>query len=192
MAPKHIKKKGRVKQQRQKITPRQLQPLEETRLRKLGKIPSGLWKILVGTLGLATTIFSLWGAWASTIPEIRAVGSDAAAPFSMPFSVTNPSSYFSLDDVHMVCKITNAQDSNENTYRDDSWAYSVEGDQKVSPLRTGFYVCPIRGIDGKFLTLQIAVVMTYKTLWIRRSYRVHFMWDADSAPPQWFEGRAIQ
>jgi len=65
------------------------------------------WAIasVVGLIGLASGIDSLWGPPWPTDPDIHANGSDPGAPFSLPFSVKNNSGIFAMHADGFGCLI---------------------------------------------------------------------------------------
>jgi hypothetical protein len=141
------------------------------------------WAGLVAAMSVVATLFTLWGAYWNTIPDVRA-RNPVSSPFSLPFAVSNNSHLFDMRDLTFYCGIKKVAYPNGGYLENFSL---VPGPQNVT-IATGDtfnFRCPI---GGQIETAKILLWAKYRTFLFPRMWLgTEFTWVPDEQ--RWIKGK---
>jgi hypothetical protein len=144
---------------------------------------------LIAAVSLVWTFSDhVYQTYLSTRPEIHVSGQDASA-FSLPFSVKNNSSIFTMYQAEWKCGIRKVQ-LGQLIIQDLSVTYSA-AKASIPPGGTAYFRCNVTDLTPD--TAVIVPFISYKTLGFPRVYEdAVFTWLPQAKPPRWIEGEYPQ
>jgi hypothetical protein len=149
--------------------PRRELPTEspESSLRKLLAHWRTILLSVAGTLGVLYSFADgVREIYFRTFPELHVGAPDYSAPFSLPFSIRNPSSWFDMKDVSFSCR---AQWIDLPPAKPD-WTSGVGGAVKsIGPGETKRYSCAIVAPAQHATFLNAELTVAYRTLFRERT-----------------------
>ena len=147
------------------------------------------WSVFVAIGSAGGTLSLMDKGWdilvVHTEPEIHAPEA-AADILSLPFSIKNPSPFFTMYDLSWICGIGQIKGE-----RIDLSNFGITSTQMITvpPGGVALVQCLIHGIT-KNMKATIFPIVNYKTLMIipRHYEDKGFTWLPDASPPHWIEG----
>jgi hypothetical protein len=144
------------------------------------------------SLFVGTVVICGWIYDALREPEIHPSTAQLADPFELPFSLHNPSFFFSMSGIEMSCGLYSVRNFSNGGAANLS-IMTGAGGALLKPGATKQYTCPVkRFFDlGQVATADIEIRVIFKTLSFARSAKSdHFNWTAKTG--QWTEGESIR
>lgn len=158
--------------------------------------------------GAIATFYQLTGGppW-PTPPSFAPGGTSYASQFDVPFVVTNPSSLFSISNLHISCEVSfDAQGTDGGRILTDPESFvSIQGEGLNPELlshSSATFTCPFRGfaaVDGtdagaRLLRAKIYFIAEYNVaFWgTERMQSQVFQLDTETNPPEWQPGPPLQ
>ncbi len=157
---------------------------------------AGLVAFAIACAGVAASAYQLLGGppW-PTDPDIDPAPPDTSPPFSVPFSVKNPSSLFDIQDAELICGIDRAVTDEDQSLTGVGLLSGAKNSipaLSVSPFKCVF---PFR-FSGKiiFAHMHVTVHYTYRLIWQYQAQKVigPFTWDSTVTPPRWIKGKLLR
>jgi hypothetical protein len=153
------------------------------------------WKQLTAIGGAITALVTILGwllnQYQLTTPSIQFAYAETEAPFSVPFVLTNQSSYLAMSDVSWFCYIVDLQDTGGNSTPDNllgSGHIPI-----VFPSQVLNYYCPANWILNQHYVIvhtTVCIVVTYKTFdFDRAAHSQLFHWNNQSR--RWLNGGVV-
>jgi hypothetical protein len=177
---------------------RQLRRLLRTPLRiRMWLVIVGCATLVVGGLAIASNVVQVFGAPWPTEPTFTPGANLSASPFDVPFSVTNRSALFSINNLSLSCRLISGRTVRLRIKFDDVEVRVAVGVNVLRPLESRPYVCPFNrtiSVPDKFEAAQIEFKSKYKSPWPFRPEESAtseiFTWYP--SPPHWEVGVPLQ
>jgi hypothetical protein len=156
------------------------------KMKTIGEVVAIVLTIILGPIGIHDTFFQK--------PQIHAQTAQISAPFSLYFSLHNPSWVLDMNNVRIQCGINDVMyDANGRIAGFTLRAHPINLNQNISvpPGETIQYICPFDKAfelgPERIRTAQIQLQTQFSTLGIERNTHSEvFNWDHISR--QWTEG----
>jgi len=143
--------------------------------------------ILGGLLAIGAPIYDAFSS-----PEIHADPAETPDPFSLRFSLRNPSWLLTMNGVGFSCILRNAVTVRNNSFVDVTLG---ESDllAAIGAGATALYSCPYNRLivgAGDIVRAQVAIAFTYRLAGVTRT-KVSQTFNWDAASRHWNEGEII-
>jgi hypothetical protein len=152
-------------------------------------------KAVVEIISVASAVLAITFAVHDALqePQVHAQTAQTSTPFSLYFSIHNPSLIFTMSDVRIQCTIDDV--TTDKYFRFEKFNVSAnEGVITIPPGKTGQYNCPFDKAvleAGPIQTARIILALQFKTMSIeRRASSEMLNWN--SVSKQWVEGQIIK
>jgi hypothetical protein len=152
--------------------------------------------VVVAVIGLIASIVGIWGLPWPTKPAFAPGLPSLGSSLDVPFSVTNKSAFFSLNNLQILCGIISIQTSlGPHGFKD--FSVTVNGTNELKPLETRSYTCPFNQVfklssDTKISEAQIQFASSYDRRYPKEENdKVQseiFILNTKTIPPQWTIG----
>ena len=144
---------------------------------------SSTWSIVLTVIGIIGAVWALYkiaegirDVYYQTFPVVTVAGSDPKAPFGLPFSVNNPSGWFSMKDVNWKGVLVEMTDVSNNRFSNNTMLGPTVAE--IAPLDTKHYLFPIEGYPSAAVrSLTIDIIINYGVLsYKRQPVNTRFTW----------------
>ena len=170
--------------------------------RRLWLVTKVLASFFVAVVGLAASVYAIWGPPWPTNPSFSPGPPSFGAAFDVPFQIENKSLLFGFSNLKISCKIAAIAKSQFFAFNGDA-IFLARGPNDLSPLSSGPYVCPIRGSfkngekDGFDLvqSAQVIFLSEYdrRIFWgTSRAEDGPYTWMTTTLPPHWEKGKPLK
>ena len=173
---------------------------------RLWLVAKVLVSFFVAVIGLAASVYAIWGPPWPTNPSFSLGPPSSGAAFDVPFQVENKSVLFGFSNLKISCKIAGFAKSQLGPgfikFGENS-LFSARGTNNLPSLSSGPYTCPIRGTakigerDAVDLmqSAQVSFISEYDTriFWgISHAEDGPYTWITTTVPPRWERGRPLK
>jgi hypothetical protein len=207
-AKKHRPRKNAPAKRRQNRLPASQPPTESHAQGSLWSAHKRLWELLIAcgvVLGLAASIAGLWGPFWPTEPNFSPGYPSNSSPFDIPFTVSNKSNTFSINNMTVTCIVDDVQ----FTVFSKEGAISEFKDIQIKVLGNNY----VEENDWSSYTCRLFHVLDIKPDPILKYAKIEFLSEYDSpwpwrkrtqsrsgpwslntstSPPQWTHGTPLQ
>jgi hypothetical protein len=205
---KHRPRKNAPAKRRQNMSPANQPRTESPAPRSLWSAHKRLWELLIAcgvVLGLVASIAGLWGPFWPTEPIFSPGCPSNSSPFDVPFTVSNKSIIFPINDMTITCIIDNvkftvfSKNGSISEYNNINTEVLIGNYIKANDFSS--YTCPL----FKIITIKPDPILKYAQIdflseydspwpWRKRTQSKSGPWtlDTSTSPPQWTHGTPLQ